>query len=475
MMSRNEETPIAYAVSDSIPINTIQRNSRIMATAANIVLTLPAPQRRLAQFPFSVQNTTSGWVSVAHADFIGDLTGVAIEPYGRADFTIVRSSGAYYWSAVGGRAMVRTNTWTPTMTWGTADPADYAANAIAEYWLGHGGVYFSVSTTTTDGNGASSLTISLPVIPAEYEIRVPVTAWATVDGTVTDIYGYIDAANNTEASRTVNFFNWATWTNAKTCSIQVTGWYPISDALSTFTATETWATGTPGSITEVALYNVIDTNVIYFLTDWTSSDSTGATGLTCLLPSTAQTPDRDGYVAGIGLESCKTSAEYNHTLPTIDCANATAASRIITCNAFTTATDNEAIRVSLFGLYELAGWTSFDPDPTWGTADPGTITEKAFYYVDSLGICHFWVYLTSADGNGASSLVLKPPVAPKQNSAGYALMAVELQNATYSNPCAFLDTVEADAQDRTIQFSKWSTATNAQTVTVYVSGSYPVG
>lgn len=71
-------------------------------------------------------------------------------------------------------------TWTPSLNWGTGIPAD--AVTLAKYKQVGKTIFFSVKITSTDGNNASSLTVTLPVVPKTDNISPAVLFQNVVGG-----------------------------------------------------------------------------------------------------------------------------------------------------------------------------------------------------------------------------------------------------------------------------------------------------
>jgi hypothetical protein len=360
------------------------------------------------------------------------------------------------------------STWTPTNTFTTATPTLTSTNY--EYFvLGGKFCLFYYNWSTADGGGATALTASLPCLPPDIDVLIPCRGQVTVDGTVTDVWAYIDATQATGENRLLKFHNFQTLTDDKACSIAVMGIYPIR-ALD-WTAGETYATN---SVTENADADIWD-RIGFGFGSWNDADSDAAATFTCALPF-GGTPDRDGYMACLIQEiSGAGGATRTNAKGSIDCANAATASRLISCTDYTTPTDGQACRIDLSAFWEVGGWTSWTPDPTWTTADPASVTASGYYTVQN-GICFGWAYLTSADGNGATDLELDLPKVPAyQANRVIPVWDYQLQNATYYLPGAYIPANQAAPSSRQkISFENFQTATDAQTVTVVVSFVYPV-
>jgi hypothetical protein len=113
-------------------------------------------------------------------------------------------------------------------------------------------------------------------------------------------------------------------------------------------------------------------------------------------------------------------------------------------------------------------WQNWVPTLTWTTADPASVTTVARYAIIG-NTCFFNFMTTSADGNAATQLSISLPIAAKDNNSIIAFSGYQLVNTTYSNPICYLDDDSGG-----ITFRSFSTATDAQTVTVVVSGQYEI-
>lgn len=114
--------------------------------------------------------------------------------------------------------------WTPTLTWGTGTPASITTVAR---WTRIGRiVFFEISINSNDSNGATSLTVSLPVTKASS------SATAIVQGSESNggaspahipITGYINSGTSV-----INFTNFRTGTDGQTIAVYLTGCYEVS-------------------------------------------------------------------------------------------------------------------------------------------------------------------------------------------------------------------------------------------------------
>lgn len=466
----HKKLPRSYSASGSITYPVIKKKDLIAITTAGIELSLPNPVLGLAGRRVKVFNSSAGNVSLfCSGKFLGAKNSVSIGPRETIDIQVAKSGSTYYWSATGGE-MDKWASWVPTVSWTTATPT--LSGSIYEYRVVDGICFFNLEINTANGAGATAVTFTPPVIPADLNLDVPVEAIACVDGTYTDALGYVDATNDTEESRLIEFQALPTFTASTACMLRVTGCYEVEGGTA-FTGAETWGTADPGSITEVCREKRLGDVCLQFF-QWSSADSNATSSLVCELA--VPTPDRDGYIAARALEKAGAGgATWSDPLGYIDAKASTAATRYLEFNDWTTGTDGQAIQASAFAFSEISGWFSFDPDPTWGTADPTSVTEKAYYSIHD-GLCFFWVYLNSADGNGANSLELKLPVPCRYGSAEIGLFGYEIQHTDVEeNPMAKIPADQAAAADRNVvEFDNWTTAADTEAISVYVAGIYPI-
>jgi hypothetical protein len=110
----------------------------------------------------------------------------------------------------------------PVLTWTGTPPG--SITTVARYTLlDTYTVLFNVYITSPDGNGATDLTISLPVTPKDNNSYMPVSAHQLVDTTWAKRIAYIEDDSGDD----VKFRDFAACTNAKTCTILVQGLYEI--------------------------------------------------------------------------------------------------------------------------------------------------------------------------------------------------------------------------------------------------------
>lgn len=116
-------------------------------------------------------------------------------------------------------------TWTPTLTWGTADPA--SLTTVARYKVTDGVVKFKLYITSADANACSSLTATLPITPADINSYTRVSSLQLNDATYLDPMGYIDQLDGTAGNRLLKFYSFATVADTKTVTIEVSGEYEM--------------------------------------------------------------------------------------------------------------------------------------------------------------------------------------------------------------------------------------------------------
>lgn len=468
------QRPQVYSASGEITYPAIQLYDQMVVTAAGVTLTLPDPGGGLHRRKIRVTNTSDGPVTLyAHDGFVNSECAAIVPAGASVDLSVVKSGTSYYWSAQGGGAIAKVESHTPTLTWTGGPPT--VSSSVMEYMLCEGTVFFWYDLDVSDGGGATAVNASLPVAPADVGAYPPCAGWATVDGTDTDALPYVDAANDTAENRLLGFLALPTLTDDKVCSIRAAGFYEAV-GWGTFTGAETWATGTPAAITETARFKLLG-DVCLAIAQWDSADSNGTNGFECDLPFF--TPDRDGYVAGAGV--WKTDVDglhpvYENAFLDIDAAAAALADRQWETRSLTPATDGQIVSMRLASFFEVSGWSSYDIDPDYMTASfGGTITEKGYFCVYK-GICFFWAYLATDDGNGCTGVELALPVGCRHGSADIALFCRALVNTASSNPCAYIPATEEAAQDRNkVLLANSPTFTDGAAGTLAVAGFYPIG
>ncbi len=117
-------------------------------------------------------------------------------------------------------------TWTPTLTWGTADPD--SITTVARYMRDGTRVCFHVDISSADSNAASSLTITLPVDPVDNNDYTSVSSREIAGGggaTWSDPLAYI---NMDSADKKINFAAFTTGTDDQAIRILVSGSYEVA-------------------------------------------------------------------------------------------------------------------------------------------------------------------------------------------------------------------------------------------------------
>lgn len=131
-----------------------------------------------------------------------------------------------------------------------------------------------------------------------------------------------------------------------------------------------------------------------------------------------------------------------------------------------------AITVNYYALPSksigVTAWAAWTPTLTWTTGAPASVTTVARYMKTNKTV-FFNFRCASADGNGATALKFTLPVAPKDNNSFVAATALQKQNATWTNPEAYID-------DGTsyVEFRGFATATDGEAVEVIVTGFYEI-
>jgi hypothetical protein len=116
-------------------------------------------------------------------------------------------------------------------------------------------------------------------------------------------------------------------------------------------------------------------------------------------------------------------------------------------------------------------WKSWIPTLTWTTATP-TIANSKYRYTVIGNTCHFSVYLTTANGLGATDLKISLPVTPKNNGNLVSFSSVQsISPSIRTNPLAYIDTtVPSDG----IKFYSLSALTDGNACVITVNGFYEI-
>jgi hypothetical protein len=119
-------------------------------------------------------------------------------------------------------------------------------------------------------------------------------------------------------------------------------------------------------------------------------------------------------------------------------------------------------------IWEGDGWHDWIPALTWGTADPATITKVARYMIQNHTL-FFNVYISSADGNDASSLTIGLPYPPKDNNSFITPHALQLIDTAWREAMAYIDDGAS-----VIGFYNFGVCTDAAACKFIVSGQYEI-
>jgi len=119
-------------------------------------------------------------------------------------------------------------------------------------------------------------------------------------------------------------------------------------------------------------------------------------------------------------------------------------------------------------------WTITDDD-TWTTGTPGSIVATGRYLVKE-GVMFFSGRIYSADGNGATALVIEhiPGFPPQAVSMKVPYEAQQLVDTTYSDAKGYVDAAQSAAADMQFEFDSLSTATDAKALEILIQGWYPL-
>lgn len=485
------------AITRSQTLSKVSTTREYCITTAGVVVTLPTPTRFTPRKGVPFQNSTAGYVTLAAPSgyyFIPNVQQIVLPPYATILLYTVEDGSTYYWAAAGNH--IRSEeliTWAPTLTWTTADPPSASMTQSWHAWVHQGVCFFIGYVSNTDGNGATALTITLPIRPANTANYIPIVSQVIVDGTDTDALGRVDCADATNTNRVIEFDAFPTWTDAKTCSLWVAGFYEVHGAgwaattqIADVEYVGSNATAWAGSnLTEIFRCKSIEgdkgNSAMLFTADIrTDDDAAGVTSSITIKPPTYPL-DTDVYVPIIGHDKCtdgSNAIDYDNMLPLLDCANATEASRIATTNKIGVCADNKAAEAYFAGIYEHYGWDAFTPGLTWTATTAPTASANVGRFTVIDGICHFHCYCGTLDGNNASGLVIELDGLPTPRYLGCKtpLISMETYNtSTDKNPHAKLRTdQQADSDRPFVNFDDFTAMTDGAPAYVYVAGFYPV-
>lgn len=473
----------------------LEKTKYYIVETAGIVTTLPVPKYYAPTEGVEFRDNSGGWSTIAAPSgyyFTGSIQNIVLGPYQSVRIMRVSplsgTTETNYYAAFGNH--IRSEeliTYSPTFTWGTADPSPLTTSSHA--WVIDGVCFFVIYASTTDGNGADSLTVTLPLRPLDRDHYVPVIGQAIVDGTDCEILGHIDMADATNTNRVIEFDAWTTWTNAKSCSLYLAGFYEVPlGSWETWTNVETYGTSTWDTVTEVSRAKTLKglnadgstrSSLVAFISDLRSADAKGVTS-TIAITTPNYLPDTNVYYPVLMHDKCTAgddSVDYDNCLALLDSANATEASRKATSNAVGVMANGKAAEAYCAGLVEGHGWDSFTPTLTFTAATAPTMAANLGRYTVINGLCFFHLWATSTDGNGATALTIKLEGLPTPKYLGCKIPCAAMQtvNTTDSNPHAKLRADQgADADRPYINFDNLSTYTDATTASISVMGFYPV-
>jgi hypothetical protein len=465
--------PYYCAADTSLTSVLVKSKGHFIATASEIVLSLCDPNISVQDYEVMVTNASSGYISVITSqDMVDQSDGVALPPGESIEFTCERvgtsSPWRHAWSTQGINGPPKWASWAPDLTFTTATPA--LTTSVYRYMVEEGLLHFELDIATTDGAGATALTIPLPFIPQDLDVMVPVTANVTIGaGTPTNILGYVDVTHATAETRAlVGFRNFQTLTDDSAARIRVSGVLPLWGC-NTFTSTPAW-TGSPTVTSTTGIYKVVN-DTLYGWVYNILSDGKGATTATFTLP--AQINDVDQLIACEGIELV--DATYSNPKPYIEAANSSSASRLLSFASLSALTNGKACTLAIAFKYNLANDFVFAATETWGTADPASYTSVFRYAVHGRK-CVWAYYGTSADGNAASSLTVPLPVVPRYvASLRKSIPSIQLVDSTYSCPAAYIDHSQATVAGRALlRFENLSACTDAKTATIMAAGEFEI-
>jgi len=231
--------------------------------------------------------------------------------------------------------------------------------------------------------------------------------------------------------------------------------------------TPTYTTATPVHSSEVYRY-LVEEGVLHVEIDYAGLDGGGATALTVPLPFIPQ--DLDVMVPLTANVTIGTGTPTN-ILAYVDVTNATAETRAtIAFRNFQTLTDDSAWRIRITGAIPLWGCNTFTSTPAW-TGSP-TVTSTTGIYKVVNGTCYGWIYSIESDGKGASTATFTLPTQINDVDQLIACEAIELVDATYSNPVCYIEAANATCANRLISFASLSTLTDGKGCSIAVSFKY---
>jgi hypothetical protein len=117
------------------------------------------------------------------------------------------------------------NTFTPDITWGTADPASVTSAGI--YTVVEGICFFALYASSADSNACTTPSIALPVDPAQ-TCDIACMGYQLNNATHVQPGAYINADQAAAADRVVTFTGFTACTDAAAVAVYVSGFFPVA-------------------------------------------------------------------------------------------------------------------------------------------------------------------------------------------------------------------------------------------------------
>lgn len=149
----------------------------------------------------------------------GTITSASVSDF---DTAAVSATAAEYCADDDVRLPTDWATFDPTpATWTSGTPG--SLTEVYRYRQVNDTVSGIIYITTTDGDGKTPVSFTMPVAPTDISANIEVKATQIIDGTPTDMFGYIDSSDG------LLKFNAADpWTDATTCSLRVKFEYEVT-------------------------------------------------------------------------------------------------------------------------------------------------------------------------------------------------------------------------------------------------------
>lgn len=446
---------------------------RFVPSVQGLYFDLPEPVSSHIGRELMFSNPTAGWHTLHQEDskFVGGLKQVALGPYETAlvEYGDSEVAAGLHICVTGIPMPIPAQGSTPTPTWTTANAT--VTSSVMTYALYKGVCIGEYHASGTDGGGATQISVPLPYTPQYVQAKVFAAGVKSIDGSVTDCVPYIAADQSTAANRVLTMGVPGTLTDDKAWEIHVKFWYPVY-GFSAYTPTLAWGTADPASITTNAVYKEVDG--FMFVAGMTSSQNNNAASSLTVSTPVNVVPDTDSYISiSSGILSNTTWVNGQAYL---DANNATEASRLFGFSKWPTMTSGQAIAVGWAAIYPMDGgidWHS-EVGQVWTTGTPASVSPKARYGMIGREYCWFEIYMTSADSNGATNLTAKCPMTPMLQDNDVRINCHVMNNATPVMPQAKILASESDPADRIIVCDAFPTCTDAQLVTVRLSGVFRV-